>query len=161
MSSDRFYSKIEYMLPSACFKSTVLTKSGLEFSWISVLFGAEWCFAWISSIWLIECVYTPSLLFVDGNRSAEQHREMVSSGTNTTENKMCVWERACEWEKTPPFISCQADGETGEDPIPLGSLFKLWYKRYSEKTEGPLTSLSCFIDCGNKFALGLNPWTKR
>lgn len=81
------------MLPSACFKSTVLTKSGLEFSWISVLFGAKWCFAWISSIWLIECVYTPSLLFVDGNRSAEQHGEMVSSGTNTIENKMCVWER--------------------------------------------------------------------
>lgn len=62
---------------------------------------------------------------MDGNRSAEQHGEMVSSGTNTIENKMCIGERACEWEKTPPFISCQADGETEEDPIPLGSLFKL------------------------------------
>lgn len=162
------YSKIECMLPSACFRSTVLVKSGLEFSWMCsecvlecVLFGAKWHFAWISSLWLIECVYAPFLLFVDGNSSTEQHGEMFSSGTNNIENKMGVWERACEREKTLPFISCQADGETGEEPIPLESLFKLWYKRYSEKTERPLTSLSCFIDCGKKIALGLNTQTKR
>lgn len=80
--------------------------------------------------------------------------------SNTIETKMCVWDRVCEWEKTVSSISCQADGETGGDPIPPGSLFKLWFKSYSEKMKGPLTALSCFIDCCNKFALGLNPQTK-
>lgn len=57
--------------------------------------------------------------------------------SNTTETKMWERERVCEWEKMLFSISCQVDGEAGGDPIPPGSLFKLWYKSYSEKTDGP------------------------
>lgn len=60
--------------------------------------------------------------------------------SNTIEIKMCVRERGCEWKKPLSSISCQADGETGGDPVPPGSWFKLWHKSYSEKTEGPSDS---------------------
>lgn len=48
---------------------------------------------------------------------------------------MCVCERCVSGRKRS--ISCWADGGTGGDPIPPGSLLKLWYKSPSEKTEGP------------------------
>lgn len=53
------------------------------------------------------------------------------------QKQKCERERVCEWEKMLFSISCQVDGEAGGDPIPPGSLFKPWYKSYSEKTDGP------------------------
>lgn len=49
------------------------------------------------------CLY-PSLLFVDGNSSAEQHGEMFSSGTNTTEYKMCVEREHVSGKKHLPLF---------------------------------------------------------